>query len=273
VKRFVRVRYGGPHKEVTMAKKLDEYPSAEAFMPKEMALPALREAAAGCKGCPLYKIGTRTVFGEGPVGAKVMFVGEQPGDQEDRAGKPFVGPAGQMLNSALQEVGIDRGEVYVTNAVKHFKWEPRGKRRMHSKPGAREVQACKPWLTAEVQVVGPMMIVALGATAAQALMGKDFRITQSRGKVFRDTQWAPWLMATVHPSSILRAPSSEEREAAYRAFVEDLRVVAKAIKEETTKPRPRARVEMGLFGALGRDEKTNPEQKGSRRGSRARKGG
>jgi DNA polymerase len=255
-----------------MAKKLDEYPSAEAFMPEKITLPALKEAAATCKGCPLYKLGTQTVFGEGPVGAKVMFVGEQPGDQEDRAGKPFVGPAGQMLDKALEEVGIDRREVYVTNAVKHFKWEPRGKRRLHSKPGAREVQACKPWLTAEVQVVRPTMVVALGATAAQALMGKDFRLTQSRGKVFRDTQWAPRFTATVHPSSILRAPSPDEREAAYRAFIEDLRIVSKAIKEESGKPRPRQRIEMGLFGEIERDEKTDPEPKGSRRASRARKG-
>ena len=271
-----------------MAKKLDEYPSAEAFMPQKITLAALKEAAAGCKGCPLYKIGTQTVFGEGAKTSKVMFVGEQPGDQEDRAGKPFVGPAGAMLNKALEEVGIDRSEVYVTNAVKHFKWEPRGTRRIHSKPGAREVQACKPWLTAEIQVVRPAMVVALGATAAQALMGKDFRITQSRGKVFRDTQWAPWLSATVHPSSILRAPD-EEREAAYRAFVDDLRVVAEAIKAESASPRPRREVQTDLFGAVERDEdeerppgqtnggsKTHPEEveataRKPRRASRPRK--
>ena len=264
-----------------MAKaNLEEYPSAEAFMPQKITLPALKEAAAGCKGCPLYKTGTQTVFGEGPVGAKVMFVGEQPGDQEDQAGKPFVGPAGGILNKALDEVGIDRSEVYVTNAVKHFKWEPRGKRRIHAKPNAREIQACKPWLTAEIQVVQPQMVVALGATAAQALMGKDFRVTQSRGKVFRDTQWAPWFSATVHPSSILRAPD-DEREAAYRAFVADLRGVAKAIKEETAKPRPRpqvksrpreeSEVQPGLFEMLERDEKTNPEQKPSKRRARTRR--
>lgn len=213
-----------------MARKTDEYPTAEAFMPAKVTLPALKEAAGGCKGCPLFKLGTQTVFGEGKPGAKVMFVGEQPGDQEDKAGKPFVGPAGAMLDKALEEVGIDRSDVYVTNSVKHFKWEPRGKRRIHSKPGAREIQACKPWLTAEIQVIQPKMVICLGATAAQALMGKEFRITQSRGQVFKDTQWAPWLMATVHPSSILRVPS-EDRDAAYRAFVEDLAIAAKAIKK------------------------------------------
>src|SRR5215217_6327259 len=185
-----------------MAKRLDEFPTAEAFMPAKVTLPALREAAKGCEGCPLYKLGTQTVFGEGKAHAKVLMVGEQPGDQEDRAGKPFVGPAGQMLDRALEEVGIDRDEVYVTNSVKHFKWEPRGTRRIHAKPSAREVQACKPWLTAEVQVVKPEMIVCLGATAAQALMGKEFRITKSRGEVFRDTEWGRWVMATAHPSSI-----------------------------------------------------------------------
>jgi DNA polymerase len=212
-----------------MAKRLDEFPTAEAFMPARITLPALKEAAKGCRGCPLYKTGTQTVFGEGKVGAKMMMVGEQPGDQEDKAGKPFVGPAGKLLDKALEEVGIDRGEVYVTNAVKHFKWEPRGTRRIHSKPSAREVQACKPWVTAEVQAVKPEMIVCLGATAAQALLGKEFRITKSRGEVFRDTEWGPWVMATVHPSSILRAPTPEDREEAYRAFVEDLGVAAKAL--------------------------------------------
>jgi DNA polymerase len=261
-----------------MAKiSLEEYPSAEAFMPAKVTLPALKEAAAGCKGCPLYKIGTQTVFGEGPVGAKVMFVGEQPGDQEDLAGKPFVGPAGGILNKALEEAGIDRSEVYVTNAVKHFKWEPRGKRRLHSKPNAREIQACKPWLTAEIQVVQPQMVVALGATAAQALMGKDFRVTQSRGKVFRDTQWAPWFGATVHPSSILRAPD-DQREAAYRAFVSDMRAIAKAIKEETAgraaaaRPRPaaQAQTQMALFGSEDKQEKAHPDRRAGGRG-RARK--
>jgi DNA polymerase len=211
-----------------MARKVDEYPTAAAFLPERLTLPALREAAAECRGCPLYKTGTQTVFGEGSRDARVVMIGEQPGDQEDRAGKPFVGPAGKLLDEALEEVGIDRGEVYVTNAVKHFKWEPKGTRRIHAKPNSREVAACKPWLMAELEVVKPEMVVCLGATAAQALMGKEFRITRSRGDIFRDTPYAPWLMATVHPSSILRVPS-EDREAAYRAFVEDLRVAAHAL--------------------------------------------
>jgi len=212
-----------------MAKKLDEYPSAEAFMPKTISLPALREAAEDCHGCPLYKFGTQTVFGEGRRDSRLIFVGEQPGDQEDKAGKPFVGPAGQLLDRALEEVGIDRSIVYVTNAVKHFKWEPRGQRRIHAKPGAREIQACKPWLTAEIQAIKPEMIVCLGATAAQAMLGKDFRITKSRGQILRDTEWAPWIMATVHPSAILRT-SSEDRDAAYNAFVADLQIAASAMK-------------------------------------------
>ena len=211
-----------------MAKALADFPTAEPFLPTRITLPALREAAKGCRGCPLYKTGTQTVFGEGLVAAKVMFVGEQPGDQEDRAGKPFVGPAGRVLDQALQEVGIDRSEVYVTNAVKHFKWEPRGTRRIHAKPNAREIQACKPWLTAEIQVLKPELVICLGATAAQALMGKEFRITKSRGEIFRDTQWAPQLLATIHPSAILRTPS-EDRDAAYQAFVADLRIAAKQL--------------------------------------------
>jgi len=209
-----------------MTKKLEEYPTAEAYLPERITLPALRDAAEGCRGCPLYKTGTQTVFGEGKRDARVMMIGEQPGDQEDKAGKPFVGPAGKILNDALAEVGIDRDEVYVTNAVKHFKWEPRGTRRIHAKPNAREIQACNPWLTAELQVIKPQMVVCLGATAAQALMGKDFRITKSRGQIFRDTQYAHWLMATAHPSSILRMPSSEDRQEAYQAFVADLQIAA-----------------------------------------------
>src|SRR5438552_6975983 len=209
-----------------MSKKLEEFPTAEAYMPERITLAALREAAKGCHGCPLYKTGTQTVFGEGRKDSRIIMIGEQPGDQEDKAGHPFVGPAGRILNDALEEVGIDRDDVYVTNAVKHFKWEPRGTRRIHSKPSAREVQACKPWLSVELQVLKPEMVVCLGATAAQALMGKDFRITKSRGEIFRDTQYAPWLMATAHPSSILRMPSSEDRETARRAFVADLRVAA-----------------------------------------------
>lgn len=214
--------------ETMMARKLDDYPTAEAYLPARITLNTLKEAAAGCKGCPLYKTGTQTVFGEGAKSSRVVMLGEQPGDQEDRAGKPFVGPSGQLLDTALEEVGIDRGTVYVTNTVKHFKWEPRGTRRIHAKPNAREIQACKPWLTAELQVLKPQMVICLGATAAQALMGKEFRITKSRGEIFRDTEWAPQLLATVHPSSILRTPS-EDRDAAYKAFEADLRIAAKAL--------------------------------------------
>lgn len=215
-----------------MAKALPEYPTAEAFLPGRITLPALKEAAESCRGCPLYKTGTQTVFGEGLVSASVMFVGEQPGDQEDRAGKPFVGPSGRILDQALQEVGIDRSEVYVTNAVKHFKWEARGKRRIHSKPNAREMMACKPWLMAELQVVKPTMIVCLGATAAQDLMGKDFRITKERGKVFKGTAYAAWVMATYHPSAILRMPDDAGREKAMREFVSDLKKVKGRIDVE-----------------------------------------
>src|SRR4051812_44800510 len=164
-----------------------EFPTAEPFLPKRVSLPALREASKSCEGCGLYKHAAQTVFGEGPVDARVMFVGEQPGDQEDVAGKPFVGPSGKMLDTFMDKVGIDRGVVYVTNAVKHFKFEVRGKRRIHAKPSAREVTACKPWLKAEVECVKPDVIVALGATAAQAIMGPKFKVTQSRGQPMRDT--------------------------------------------------------------------------------------
>ena len=206
---------------------LPVYPTAEPFLPKTLSLPALRDASKGCEGCDLYKFATQTVFGEGPKDARVMFVGEQPGDQEDKAGKPFVGPSGEMLNSVLEKVGIDRSLVYVTNAVKHFKFEQRGKRRIHAKPSARQIAACKPWLKAEVEVARPDVIVALGATAAQAMLGPQFRVTQSRGKPLRDTTWAPCVIATVHPSSLLRAPDEAARREAIAAFERDLRVVKK----------------------------------------------
>jgi uracil-DNA glycosylase family protein len=212
-----------------MATKVSDYPTAEAFLPPKLTLPQLREAAVGCRGCPLYKPATQTVFGEGSKDAQVVFVGEQPGDQEDRAGKPFVGPAGRLLDGALEEVGIDRGTTYVTNAVKHFKFEPRGRRRIHSKPNAREIQACKPWLVAEMQVIKPPVVVALGATAAQALMGNAFRVTKERG-IPRETQWAPFTLATYHPSALLRMPDEDARQRAYGEFVDDLRVVAKHLK-------------------------------------------
>jgi uracil-DNA glycosylase family protein len=210
-----------------MIRQLDEFPSAEPFLPKRLTLPSLGRASEGCRGCPLYKNATQTVFGEGPEQAKVMFVGEQPGDQEDKAGKPFVGPAGRILDEVLVQVGIEREDVYVTNAVKHFKFEPRGTRRIHSKPTSREMAACKPWLVAELQVVKPRMVICLGATAAQDLLGKDFRITKERGKILEDTQIAPAVMATVHPSSILRAPDHDAREEARMAFVADLKKAAK----------------------------------------------
>jgi len=189
-----------------------------------MTLPALREAAAGCRGCHLWEVGTQTVFGEGSVGAGALFVGEQPGDQEDRAGRPFVGPAGRLFDDALEAAGIDRSSVYVTNAVKHFKWQARGKRRIHQKPNATEVAACRPWLEAELAVVKPRVLVLLGATAAQALLGRQFRVTQHRGEVL-ESELADAVVATVHPSSILRGEPSE-REANFAAFVGDLTVVA-----------------------------------------------
>ena len=213
-----------------MADRGEKYPTAQAFMPARITLQLLREAASGCRGCDLYKCGTQTVFGEGRKDSKVIFVGEQPGDQEDRAGKPFVGPAGQLLDRVLEEVGIDRNDVYVTNAVKHFKFEQRGKRRIHSKPNARQVTACKPWLVAEVEVIKPEVIVALGATAAQAMLGNDFRVTQSRGQPIRNSTWGPCVIATVHPSSILRAPDEAARREAMDDFNRDLRVVKKEME-------------------------------------------
>jgi len=207
--------------------------SAADFVPSKLELPVLAKAAAKCRGCPIYCNATHVVFGEGPSNASVIFVGEQPGDQEDLAGKPFVGPAGRILNEAMEQAGIDRSQAYVTNAVKHFKWEPRGKRRLHSKPSAREVAACRPWLEAEIKVIQPKMIVCLGATASQSLMGSAFRVTRERGKPIANTPWAPWLLATVHPSSILRIPDASAREQAKEDFVSDLKVVAKQLKKKT----------------------------------------
>ena len=194
------------------------------LLPEERSLPTLREAAAGCRACGLWKRGTQTVFGEGPETAKVLMAGEQPGDQEDLAGRPFVGPAGRVLDQALDAAGIDRSLVYVTNAVKHFKWVPRGKRRLHQRPDRDEVAACMPWLEAEVSLIRPDVIVCLGATAAQALLGSAFRVTRQHGQVFPSTLGPP-IMATVHPSSILRAPDEESREVAMESFIADLRQV------------------------------------------------
>jgi DNA polymerase len=191
----------------------------------QLTLAALREAAAGCRACDLYKTGTQTVFGEGAEHAQIMFVGEQPGDREDTEGKPFVGPAGRVLDEALEEAGIDRNRVYITNAVKHFKWKPQGKRRLHQKPNAAEISACRQWLDAEIAVVKPELLVLLGATAAQALLGRDFRVSLQRGQLM-ERPGLPQMMATVHPSSILRAPDDETRELEMRAFVQDLKRVA-----------------------------------------------
>jgi len=185
----------------------------------------LREAAARCTACPLYRDATQTVFGEGPEGAFVMLIGEQPGDAEDLAGHPFVGPAGKLLDRCLAEAGIDRSGTYITNVVKHSKWVPRGPRRIHSKPGAVEIEACFPWLEAEIAAVAPRIIVALGATAAQALFGRAFRVTRDRGRLV-PSALAPYALATVHPSALLRAPDEETRDRETRRFVEDLRKVA-----------------------------------------------
>ena len=189
----------------------------------------VRKAAAGCKGCGIYCNATQTVFGAGPEDAVAMFVGEQPGDQEDLAGKPFVGPAGQLLDEALAAAGIDRATVYVTNAVKHFKWRPAGKRRLHEKPNRSEIAACKLWLEAEIRLLRPQVVVCLGATAAQALISPTFRVTKERGKLI-PSALAPHLIATVHPSSILRAPDDEARTEEMRLFVADLKKVAGVIR-------------------------------------------
>ena len=203
--------------------------SAEPFVPKTTSLRSLGEAAEQCRGCDLYKTATHVVFGEGPKAARVMFVGEQPGDQEDLQGAPFVGPAGAVLDKALEDAGIPRREVYVTNAVKHFKWEPRGKRRIHKKPRMSEIKACRPWLEAELRAVKPAVLVCLGATAAQAVMGPRFKLMQQRGQVLAGAM-AQNVVATIHPSAVLRAPDAEGRRAAYEMLVSDLRVAAKAIK-------------------------------------------
>ena len=195
------------------------------LVPDHPDLESLRAAAAGCRGCGLWADATQTVFGEGAAGAEVVLVGEQPGDVEDRTGRPFVGPAGRLLDEALAEAGIDRELAYVTNVVKHFKWVRRGKVRLHQKPNAEEVHACRPWLEAELSVVRPRVLVLLGATAAQALLGPAFRVTRHRGR-FVDSDLAPRVLATVHPSSILRAPDEEARALAYKGFVTDLAVVA-----------------------------------------------
>jgi uracil-DNA glycosylase len=198
--------------------------SARSFLPAQLSMAQLRESAAGCTGCDLYKCATQTVFGEGAGRASTILVGEQPGDQEDLAGRPFVGPAGKILDKALAEAGIVRRDLYVTNAVKHFKWEPQGKRRKHKKPSATEIAACRPWLEAEIAVVKPRVIVCLGVTAAQAVFGKAVRLDELRGRPW-STSIAPIVFVTVHPSAVLRHPDPVEREREYRGFVEDLRSI------------------------------------------------
>lgn len=199
------------------------------LLPSQPTLEGVRTVAKGCKACDLYKRGTQTVFGEGPSRAEVMFVGEQPGDAEDLAGHPFVGPAGRLLDKALEEANIDRTQVYVTNVVKHFKWEPRGKRRIHAKPNSAEISACRPWLETEIALVKPRVLVCLGATAAQALLGKTFKVSTQRGE-FVPSSLAPFVTATVHPSSILRAPDDESRREEMRRFIEDLKEVRGKIR-------------------------------------------
>jgi uracil-DNA glycosylase len=207
-----------------MAKRVADKPRP--LIPINPTLKQLQDAAKNCTACDLYRNATQTVFGAGAAHPKIMFVGEQPGNQEDLEGKPFVGPAGKLLDAALEEAGIDRSATYVTNAVKHFKWEPRGKRRIHKKPNAAEIAACRPWLEAEITALKPQVIVCLGATAAQALLGRQFRVTQHRGELMKSSL-APFMMATVHPSSILRAPDEETRHSEMQRFIEDLRALKK----------------------------------------------
>jgi DNA polymerase len=202
--------------------------AATDLIPERPTLKRLAEAVQTCTACELYEDATQAVFGEGTNAAAVMFLGEQPGDQEDRQGRPFVGPAGRLLDQGLEEAGIDRDAVYVTNVVKHFRFEPRGKRRIHKKPNAEHIAACRPWLDAELAQVRPQVLVCLGATAAQAVLGRTFRLTQHRGE-FVESPLAPRVTATVHPSSILRAPDEAARHDAMRSFVDDLKVVAKAL--------------------------------------------
>jgi DNA polymerase len=233
-----------------------EAASAVPFLPERRTLPALRRAVEGCRGCDLYKRATRAVFGEGSPRARLVLVGEMPGDREDRAGRPFVGPAGRVLDEALAAAGIARDDAYVTNAVKHFKWEPRGKLRLHETPNAGEVRACRPWLDAELGLIRPEALVALGATAARALFGPAFRVSEQRGRPV-SSELARFVTATVHPSAVLRRPSSEERREERRRLVDDLRVVARALSAglpaRSPRSRPRSRpARAGRAGAAAR---------------------
>jgi DNA polymerase len=211
-----------------------EKTSAADFLPPRLNFTALRRAAATCRGCDLYKNATQTVFGEGPRRSPLILLGEVPGDEEDKEGRPFVGPAGRLLDEALEEAGLSRDEVYITNAVKHFRWEPRGKRRLHKKPTARQIEACRPWLQAEILVTRPSAIVCLGATAAQSMLGRDFRLTKQRGKFF-PSEYGAWVTATYHPSAILRSPEREARRRMRGEFVDDLQQVVKRMR--AAKPR------------------------------------
>ena len=216
------------YESTTMARGVAPSPTSSVWdlIPDGPTLESVRDASRTCTACPLYRDATQTVFGEGGSTADVVFVGEQPGDQEDRKGRPFVGPAGRLLDEALEQVGIDRSNVYVTNVVKHFKWQPKGKRRIHKKPAAEEIAACRPWLETELDLLKPRVVVCLGATAAQALLGRQFKLTQQRGQ-WVESELAEWVTATVHPSSILRAPDFREQDMA--AFVRDLEKVAQKI--------------------------------------------
>jgi uracil-DNA glycosylase len=214
--------------------------SAETFLPARRSVGALRAAAENCRGCDLYKHATQTVFGEGRSDARLLFVGEQPGNDEDLAGQPFVGPAGRLLDQALAAAGVERKSVYVTNVVKHFKWEPRGKRRLHKKPSSREVAACRPWFLAEVRAVRPSLIVCLGATAAQSLLGSAFRLTKNRGRRF-PSELGPDVIATVHPSSVLRAPDDATRRRERERFFADIASIASSAPIRTTRSRTAAR--------------------------------
>ncbi len=204
--------------------------SADEFLPEQHSLRAARAAAACCRGCSLWQAATQTVFGEGPRDARVMLVGEVPGDQEDRSGRPF-GPAGRLLDRALEAAGIERGDTYVTNAVKHFKWEPRGKRRLHRRPSPAEIDACRPWLRMEIDLVHPLVIVCLGATASQSLLGRGFRVTEERGK-FKPSALAPYVIATVHPSALLRLADETSRAAELQHFISDLELVRSVLESE-----------------------------------------
>ena len=220
-----------PRRAAAMVEQHSErFAGAAAFLPQTIALPQLREAARTCRGCDLCEVATQTVFGEGPADASIAFVGEQPGDSEDRAGRPFVGPAGQVFVEGLAAVGLSRDDVYVSNAVKHFSFELRGKKRIHAKPNARQIQACRPWIEAELRIVKPQVLVLLGSTAAQSLIGRQFKITRDRGKPFK-SQWSPWTIATFHPSALLRIPEEAMRLQARADFVADLRLAAERLRE------------------------------------------